>query len=231
MFCSPRTAQPTSALLSHWLEDAAESPFAQLMTTRNGVSYVPPNHRESGSGFYSVGSPISGPNNAVSKEKEGWVPAEQLEGFSPECPRTRDQCLHVDGKTMVNMKKGNMGSGDDRPWLVWRVPEQTVMIGRAMMCQPRGTKKLLAEGDIESDRVRFHYAVPVRGENGEYGEDWTVREDVHRGKPIEYVKQECTPIVVDMEAGDKTAAWHGGMYVAVEWSLATVFEFDYLVAM
>ena len=174
--------------------------------------------------------PISGPNNAVSKEKEGWVPAEQLEGFSPECPRTMMQCLHADGKKTVDMNKGNMGD-EDRSWLVWRVPEQTIMVGRAMMCHPRGTKKKLAEGDIESDRVRFHYAVPVRGENGEYGEDWTVREDVRWGESIEYVDQECTPIVVDMEAEDREAAWNGGMYVAVEWSLATVFEFDYLVAM
>jgi len=235
--------QPTSALLSDWLEDAAESPFAQLMASRNGVSYVPPGHREPGSGFYSVSSPISGPNVAVGKDEEGWVPAEQLEGFSPECPRTREQCLHADGKTMVNMNKGNLGDGslDSRSWLVWRVPERTLMVGRAMMCHPRGAKKKLAEGDIESDRVRFHYAVPVRGANGEYGEDWKIREDVHRGMSIDYVNQECTPIVslpsqhpvdtTDAVAGDRGAAWNGGMYVAVEWSLATVFEFDYLVAM
>lgn len=237
------TPQPTSALLSDWLEDAAESPFAQLMASRNGVSYVPPGHREPGSGFYSVSSPISGPNVAVGKDEEGWVPAEQLEGFSPECPRTREQCLHADGKTMVNMNKGNLGDGslDSRSWLVWRVPERTLMVGRAMMCHPRGAKKKLAEGDIESDRVRFHYAVPVRGANGEYGEDWKIREDVHRGMSIDYVNQECTPIVnlpsqhpvdtTDAVAGDRGAAWNGGMYVAVEWSLATVFEFDYLVAM
>jgi len=101
--------QPNSTLLSHWLRPAEGSPFEEKMKSRNGVSFVPIDHLNS-TGFYKVSSPISPPNNAV--EVGDWVA--DPTSFGAEAPRTREQCLHVDGSTLVNMN-----NKPDISWLVW----------------------------------------------------------------------------------------------------------------
>ena len=101
--------QPNSTLLSHWLRPAEGSPFEEKMKSRNGVSFVPIDHLNS-TGFYKVSSPISPPNNAV--EVGDWVA--NPTSFGAEAPRTREQCLHVDGSTLVNMN-----NKPDISWLVW----------------------------------------------------------------------------------------------------------------
>ena len=67
------------------------------MKSRAGTSFVPLDHdSEEGSTFYRVGAVISPPNNAV--EIGDWVANPNK--FNAEAPRTREQCLHVDGQTM-----------------------------------------------------------------------------------------------------------------------------------
>jgi len=186
------------------------------MNARNGVSFIPSDHDAEGGKFYKVQSPISPPNNAV--DVGDWV--SDPKEFSPEAPRTAEQCMHVDGSTMVNMP-----SPDGVSWLVWKIPEGAVSIGRVMMCHPRGrSTKVLADDAFEGN-VRFHYAVP----DGKGG--WKVIEDVHKQNPISFVGQECTPVIVEMNDADLKAASKGGLWVAVEWKQEAIFDFDYLVAM
>ena len=185
------------------------------MKARNGVSFVPLGHDAVGGNFYKAQSPISPPNNAV--DVGDWVADPKK--FSAEAPRTAEQCRHVDGSTMLNMPKP-----DGVSWLVWKVPEGAVSIGRVMICHPRGAKNLLAEDSFEGD-VRFHYALS----DGNGG--WKVIEDAHKQHPMKFVKEECMPVIVKMNEADLKAASKGGIWVAVEWKQEAIFDFDYLVAM
>ena len=67
------------------------------MKSRAGTSFVPLDHdSKKGSAFYIVDSVISPPNNDI--HGEHWVANPNK--FNAEAPRTREQCLHVDGSTM-----------------------------------------------------------------------------------------------------------------------------------
>ena len=99
------------------------------------------------------------------------------------------------------------------------------MIGRAMICHPRGKEMGIQVEDVfENGNIRFHYAVHE-------GDGWKVVEDAHKSKPVTFVKQECTPVVHEMNDVDLKAAREEGMWVAIEWKKEAVIDFDYLVAM
>jgi len=212
--------QPASTLLPHWLRPVLGSPFEVMMTARNGVSFVPIDHDSDGHSFYDRGHPISTPNSAVDVGK--WVPLEQLKGFSPEAPRTAEQCMHVDGYTKV--KGITLHPADAVSWLVWEIPKGIVSVGRSMICHPRNGKPLITEDALEKGDVRFHYSV-LDGQGG-----WKVFEDVQKVTPVNFFKQECTPIVVEMDDDSLKSAREGGMWVAVERKANALFPFDYLVA-
>ena len=122
---------------------------------------------------------------------------------------------------MVNFQNKPTGTS----WLVWEVPKLAITIGRALICIPRASKMKIAEGALDNDDVRFHYALP----DGQGG--WKVTEDSHKSSPVKYLNQDCTPMVVKLEAADIISAREGGMWFAVEWEEESIFEVDYLVAM
>ena len=201
------------------------------MKSRGGKSFVPLDEEKIGLGlggldFYSTKSPISTPNGAV--PVGDWV--ENPEGFGAEAPRTIEQCQHVDGSTLVNFGKHHP---EGVSWLVWEVPMGAVLIGRAMLCHPRGSHLVLVEGAFDKGFIRAHYAVPDG--NGE----WRVVEDAHAmtEPPMNFMGQECSPVIGGMnDVADVKAAKEGGMWVAVEWREEAIVDsaplnFDYLVAM
>lgn len=180
------------------------------MKERNGVSFVPSDHDAEGSNFYKITSPISSPNNAV--PVGDWVAPANLTGFSEEAPRGADQCRHVDGSTILKQPKPMLNSVS---WLVWKIPKGAVSIGRVMMCHPRRAQNVLTEDAFDKGSVRFHYAVGGK-----------VAEDIHKLHPFVVSQQECTPIVVEMNATDLKSARNEGMWVAVEWEQEAVLDFD-----
>ena len=223
--------QPGSTLLLHWLHPAEGSPFEEIMKSRGGVTFVPENHVvETGENqfvpwneFYLVASVISPPNNAV--EVGDWDPNPNK--FSAEAPRTADQCRHVDGSTMVNFRKLSdqlSNKPEEFSWVVWKVPKQSVSIGRIMICHPRGAKMTIAADAFDTLAVRFHYAVPDASGDAKVVEDTQKNENKKEG-------DECTVMVDEMDETDRATAWSNGLWVAVEWKKQNIFEFDYLVAM
>lgn len=106
-------------------------------------------------------------------------------------------------------------------WVVWKVPEKFVSIGRIMMCQPGNASYRIAADAFDTKNVRFHYAVSDASGN------WKVVEDTQKNENI----GECIVLVNDMNAADREAAWTGGLWVAVEWKTEGIFDFDYLIAM
>lgn len=188
------------------------------MKSRSGVSFVPSDHDADNSRFYIITSPISPPNGAV----EGAGRVQDPTTFGAESPRTAEQCRHVDGSTMVNMRYPNKPSGI--LWLVWEVPPGAISIGRALMCHPRTSNNIFGALSFTSGDVRIHYAVP----DGKQG--WNVVEDAHQMEP-EHYQQECALLVAEMDETDVKAAKEGGMWFAVESSTEAVLNFDYLVAM
>ena len=223
--------QPGSTLMFHWLRPAEGSPFEEIMKSRGGVTFVPENHvvetEENKfipwNQFYSVTSVISPPNNAVGVGD--WVPNPNK--FSAEAPRTADQCMHVDGSTMINfglVKSQLDKQPEEFAWVVWKVPQQSLSIGRIMICHPRGAKMKITEDAFDTKGIRFHIAVPDANGGAKVVEDTQNNENKKEN-------DECTVMVDKLDDSDRAAAWSNGLWVAVEFKKQNIFEFDYLVAM
>lgn len=190
------------------------------MKKRDGTTFIPVGHDAVGTQLYKLSAPISPPNGAVAVGE--WV-ADPKE-FGEEAPRTGEQCRHVDGSTMLNAPNPKGFS-----WLVWEIPPGSMTIGRAMLCHPRGAKKVVTAETFADEKqlaLRFHYAV------GDGKGGYKVIEDSHKtSQKLNVVKQECTPLVTEMKSEDLKSANEGGMWVAVEWNQTAILDFDYLVAM
>ena len=223
--------QPGSTLLFHWLHPAEGSPFEDMMKERGGVTFVPENHIVQvkdkitpSKMFYSVKQTLSIPNNAVEVGDWSVNPSK----FSAEAPRTVDQCDHVDGSTTINFSllsdQFQLGTKEEQfSWVVWKVPEQSISIGRIMMCHPRDEE--LAPDSFDAKAVRFHYA--VLGTHN----IWRVVEDTQKNENRQKYDECCTVMIDEMNSTEKTDAWTNGLFLAIEWKREYQFEFDYLVAM